>query len=118
MPLTRTAFIRVLKIGFAILVMFIIAAYALWRSFAYARGPNIIILGPANYASINSTTTNITGRIERANMITLNGKAITIDEQGNFNETIIVFVGTNILTLEARDQFDRTAWKQIQIVRP
>jgi hypothetical protein len=63
-------------------------------------------------------TTHIIGRVERANTITLNGKAITIDEQGNFDETIIVFPGTNILTLVARDQFERSVREQIQVVRP
>lgn len=117
MPFTRTTFLRIIKVGSAILIVLLIIAYALWRSLAYARGPQITILEPTNYASITSSTTHVIGRVERANVITLNGKAITIDEQGNFNETIIVFPGTNILTFEARDQFSRTVKKQVQVVR-
>ena len=117
MPFTRTTFLRIIKIGSAILVILLIVAYALWRSFAYARGPRITLSEPANYASVTSTTTHVIGRVERANTITLNGKAITIDEQGNFDETIIVFPGTNILTLVARDQFERSIETQVQIVR-
>lgn len=117
MTLTRTSSLRIIKTSIAIIVIVLIVAYALWRSLAYARGPRITLSDPANYASITSTTTHVIGRVERANTITLNGKAITIDEQGHFDETIIVFPGTNILTLEARDQFNRTVSEQIQIVR-
>jgi hypothetical protein len=47
----------------------------------------------------------------------LNGKAITIDEQGHFDETILVFPGTNILTLVARDQFERSVETRVEVVR-
>ncbi len=117
MPFTRTTFLRIIKIGSAILIVLLIIAYAIWRSFAYARGPRITLSEPTNYASITSSTTHIIGRVERANTITLNGKTVTIDEQGNFNETIIVFPGTNILTLVAHDQFNRTVQEQVQVVR-
>ncbi len=118
MPFTRTTFLRILKIGSAILVILLIAAYALWRSFAYARGPAITLSEPTNFASIISTTTHVIGRVERANSITLNGKAITIDEQGHFDETILVFPGTNFLTLEAKDQFERKIDTKVIIFRP
>jgi hypothetical protein len=117
MSFTRTTFLRNLKIGSTIVIILIIVAYALWRSFAYARGPHITITEPLNFSSINSTTTQVIGRVERANTITLNGKPITIDEQGNFNEIIVLFPGTNILTIKAHDQFDRTVQKEIRVVR-
>jgi hypothetical protein len=117
MPFTRTTILRIVKIGSAVLVVLIIGAYALWRSFAYAQGPHITLSQPTNYASITSTTTHVIGRVERANTITLNGKAITIDEQGNFDETIVVFPGTNVLTLVARDQFGRSVETHIRLTR-
>lgn len=95
----------------------IIIAYALWRSFSYARGPHITIIEPRNHSSTASTTIQVVGRVERANQITLNGKAITIDEQGNFNETVVIFSGANILTLVAHDQFNRTVSEQVRVVR-
>lgn len=118
MPFTRTTFLRIIKIGFAILIILVIVAYALWRSSAYVQGPKITLSEPINYASIDSTTTDIIGRVERANNISLNGKAISIDEQGNFKETVILFPGANILTLEARDQFNRSVREQVQVLRP
>jgi hypothetical protein len=117
MALTRTSSLKIIKVASAAIVIIIIAAYALWRSFTYARGPAITLTEPSNFATITSTTTHVIGRVERANSITLNGKAITIDEQGHFDETILVFPGTNILTLVARDQFERSVETRVEVVR-
>ena len=116
MPLTRTTFLRLIKISSGILIVILIATYALWRSLNYARGPHIIVTSPLDGSSVSASTTIIRGRVERSNDISLNGKAITIDEQGNFSETIIVFPGTNIITLEVRDQFKRSVREQIRVL--
>lgn len=68
-----------------------------------------------NGTSITSSTTEITGKVERAVHISLNGKPINIDEDGNFKETLIVFKGVNIITLEAKDQFDRGVQTEINL---
>ncbi|MEK7641916.1 MAG: hypothetical protein AAB365_02895 [Patescibacteria group bacterium] len=117
MNLTRTSFLRALKIGGSVLVIALVAGYSIWRSLDYARGPHISIIEPADWATLQASTTDIRGRIERANSITLNGKDIFIDESGNFSETIAVFPGTNIVTLTAHDQFGRTAEKRLTLTR-
>lgn len=118
MTLTRTSFLRLTKIIGAIIIIALIASYAIWRSSNYARGPHIILVEPSNFASIDATTTHVIGRVERAHIITLNGRTITIDENGNFDETIVLFPGTNVLTLEAKDQFERNIQQQIRVFRP
>ena len=115
MPFTRTTLLRILKIGSAVLIVVLIVTYAIWRSLAYARGPHITITDPTDGASITASTTIIHGQVERTNNITMNGKSISIDEQGNFNETIIVFMGSNIITFEARDQFGRSVETELRL---
>ena len=99
-------------------MILLIVSYALWRSFNYARGPAIVLSEPTNFQTITSTTTHVIGQVARANTITLNGRPVTIDERGNFDETILVFPGTNFLTLEARDQFERIIDTKVVIFRP
>lgn len=118
MPFTRTTLLRIIKTGSAILVILIIVAYALWRSFTYVQGPHITITEPQNGDTVFSTTTIIRGSVERANDITLNGKSISIDEQGVFAENIILFPGVNIITLEAHDQFDRSVKTELRVYKP
>lgn len=114
---TRTTTLRLFSVGTIVLVALVIIAYAVWRSLNYARGPEIVISSPSHGASIVSTTTKIIGQALRVKEISLNGKPISVDEQGNFTETIILFPGVNIVTLTAKDQFDRDTFKQIQIYR-
>jgi len=106
---------KVAKISGIALIVLIIGAYAVWRSLNYARGPEIDIISPIQGASITTSTTDIIGKIQRAVNVSLNGRAINIDEQGNFKETLIVFRGTNILTFEAKDQFERSIKSELRL---
>jgi hypothetical protein len=116
MELTRTSTLRIIRYAGIGIVALIIIAYAIWRSLNYARGPQIEVIEPANGASISASTVVIHGRALRVNSLYLNGNSVSVDQQGNFNETIIVFPGLNILTLSASDQFGRKTGKELQIV--
>ena len=117
MPFTRTQLIRNLKIGIIVLAALIIASYGAWRSLDYARGPAITIFQPVNGSAMSSSTMDIIGRADRINSLTINGQAISLDEQGNFKETVIVFPGVNMITLSASDQFGRATEKLLEVAR-
>lgn len=116
MNLTRTSFIRLLRTILAIVLILIIIAYAIWRSLNYARGPAISIASPLDGSSVDTETIEITGRADRVNNLTMNGQPITIDQQGNFDQTVIVFHGTNKITFGASDQFGRSVEKELTLV--
>lgn len=116
MALTRTTTVRIIKIAISLCVLLIIVIYAVSRSLNYARGPIIFVSEPSNWASIASSTTLIVGHVDRVRTIALNGHPITIDEQGNFKETIIIFSGMNTITLAAQDQFGRTTSTTLTLV--
>lgn len=116
MNLTRTSYIRLLRIIVAAVVILIIVIYAIWRSLNYARGPAITVTSPTNGSSADSETVEIIGRVERANNLTMNGQSISVDQQGNFDQTVIIFPGTNKITFEASDQFGRSIQKELDLV--
>jgi Glucodextranase, domain B len=116
MPLTRTKTIRVLKIVGIILFVGCIVAYAIWRSLNYTRGPRIDVFEPLNGSSIASSTVTIRGRALRVNSLSLNGQTLSVDEQGNFNQVVIIFPGINKLTFAAEDQFGRNTSTELDIV--
>ena len=115
MPVTRTAFIRMLRLLGIVIVAIIIIAYATWRSLNYAKGPRIDISEPANGATINDTSITIKGRVERADHLFLNSNPLSVDEQGDFTDTLIIFPGTNIITLVAQDQFGRSTQTELDL---
>ncbi|MDQ2932888.1 MAG: hypothetical protein M3Q80_00715 [bacterium] len=117
MPLTRTTTLKLVKIVSVILIVLVIAIFAVSRSFSYARGPHITVSEPINGSLITASTTLIKGQIQRANNVTLNGKSISTDEAGNFSETLIIFPGSNILTLVASDQFQRSVTTQLYLIK-
>ncbi len=108
--------IRFLQALIIILAIFVVIGYATWRSLNYARGPEIDIFFPQDWHTATTSTISIFGRVQRVNDLYLNGKAITVNEQGNFNEKIIVFPGVNIITFDAHDRFERETSKQLKIV--
>jgi hypothetical protein len=116
MQLTRTSYIRILRIAVAVIVIGLIASYAIWRSLNYARGPAITIFEPVNGSTVNSSTIEIKGRADRVNELIMNGQTISIDEKGGFDQTIVIFPGTNKITFTANDQFGRSTQKELDIV--
>jgi len=114
--MTRSTTIRLSKILIIIIAIILIVGYAIWRSENYAKGPQINIFSPINGSATTSSTISIIGQAERVNSLSLNGKAISTDEAGNFTEKIILFSGINIITLEAKDRFQRGTKEQLKIV--
>lgn len=115
MGLNRTASLRLIKITCALIVGLIIVVYAVSRSLQYTRGPEITIFQPQNNSTIGTSVTEIEGRADRVNALTLNGQSISMDEQGRFKETITIFPGSNIITLRAQDQFKRSTQVELRI---
>jgi hypothetical protein len=118
--LSRTATIRIIRGAIIALAVLLIGGYATWRSFDYTRGPEVIITGPLNgatiYLSTTTTTTTLTGRVERAQDLFINGRLVSIDETGDFSESIVVFPGINRIKVSTKDQFARTAEKVVEIL--
>jgi hypothetical protein len=65
----------------------------------------------------DSSLAIITGNAEKAVYVSLNGREIFIDKNGNFSEPISMLPGFSIVTLNARDKFGKTAEKKFEIVK-
>jgi hypothetical protein len=64
----------------------------------------------------NSSLAVVHGTASKATHITLNGREIFIDKEGNFSESIVMLPGFSIVTLNARDKFGKTAEKKFEVV--
>jgi len=114
--MTRTTFIKLIKIILTTFVATIIITFAIWRSLNYARGPHITITQPINGAEISENYTILIGQVERVKHLLINGSNTNIDEKGIFTDNIVVFPGINIITVIAQDQFGRSIKEQITLV--
>lgn len=104
---TRTSYRKIIQISIITILVVTIVVYAVSRSLNYARGPQIILTEPEPGSSIRQNFATIQGKAERITSLSLNGRSISIDEQGVFKEVVAIFPGINQITLIARDQFDR-----------
>lgn len=116
MQRSRTQNLYLAKILVFTLFISTIALFAFFRSLNYMKGPEISIIYPANGTVLESNFTKISGVAKRIVKITLNGFPISIDEQGNWQENLIIYHGINKITIQAEDQFGRSVKKQLDIV--
>lgn len=114
--INRDATKRILKIISIAIIILIIIAYALFESHSLIEGPEIIIFEPKSGSLITTSSTNIIGQAFRIQEIRLNGRPILIDQDGNFNETILLAPGYNSSLFFAKDKFDRTIEYKLELV--
>ena len=58
----------------------------------------------------------VTGNAKNAVNLTLNDRAISVDQEGNFNETIVLLSGYNIISIYARDEFGNSDEKNYKLM--
>lgn len=114
--LTRGALQKTIILGLVIVIAAGLLYFIYRTSRAYLSGPNIVISAPADYASFSTSTVTIKGVALRVQSITLDGRPITIDDKGNFSETILLLPGYNIETIGAEDQFGHAVQKRLELV--
>jgi hypothetical protein len=107
---------KVIKIaGFSVFFILIII-------FAFSRSKDLIIGVKIKNVNINDGATmtdnimKITGLAKNAINLSLNGREISIDQQGNFSETIALLPGYNIISLQARDKFGYEDEKNYKLI--
>lgn len=104
----KTALGIVLGIGFFSLIFFNMRD----RIF----GVPLKVITAKNGATLSSPFLSITGRSEHARSLTINGRSITVDRKGTFNEEIVLSPGYNIIEISAIDQFGNKKVKTYQVV--
>ena len=110
--------IKRILVAFAILIVaMVVVGYSYHASHGIIAGPSISITSPqAGETAFATSTVLIEGVALRVQSITLNGRSITIDESGNFSETVLLSPGYNVETLQGIDKFGHVATNQLQLV--
>lgn len=103
----------------SILFIFIITAtlsYAYYQSKGFIKGPILKISQPQNGISLTEDVLEINGFAKNIAYISLNDRQIFVDEEGNLKEKILLFPGYNIISLSAKDKYERKIEKNIEVV--
>lgn len=108
--------ITVLSVFFILIIFY---AFFISRDLIFGvKVKNININGESliSGSTITSEVVKITGNAKNAIKLTLNGREISIDEQGNWNETIILLTGYNTINIKAQDKFGSVDEKDYQLM--
>lgn len=103
-------FVRLILIIFFVLAV----GYAAYEAQGLLYGPRIHLESGAFTSDISFVS--IKGRTERISELRINGKTVSVRENGEFYEPYLLAPGSNRIILEARDARGRTAVEMLDIV--
>lgn len=94
------------KILYAILGIAFVG-YAAYQLGGLFWGSKLYLIEPDNGAHLTSSRVKIRGEARGVNVLDLNGRQIFTDEDGNFEEELILPYGFNIVNVSADGRFGR-----------
>lgn len=107
---------KILKTSIISVAILIVLGYAIFASHNFILGPKIVLYEPVNGSSVSTSTIVVRGLVMRIKDLTLNGKPIIIDNEGNFKESLLLSPGYNVSLLSAQDRFKRTIEYKLELV--
>lgn len=107
---------KILKLGVFIISLSVIVLFVVFQSRNLIIGPSIEIIEPKTGSTVEDSLIEIKGLARNISEIKLNGRNILIDEEGNFNEKLLLLYGYNIITIEGQDRFKRKEKKILELV--
>src|SRR3989344_866203 len=104
---------RITKI--ALVVFFVvIAGYAYFEARGMLFGPKINI--SSSIEEVHEPFIRIQGRAERISSLSMNGRALTVTEDGVFDEPYLLSPGINRIVFVAKDKYGRNRERTLEIV--
>ena len=107
---------KILKIVALSLFLIFIVTFVFFRSKDLISGVKITDVNIVDGAKITDSVLKITGNARNAVELTLNDRVISIDQSGNFDETIILASGYNIVNIKAKDEFGNRDEKNYKLM--
>ena len=98
------------------LVILVVVLFSIFQSKNLIAGPRIEIISPLNGQTVEESLVKVTGKTKNISEIKLSGKNIFVDENGLFEEKVLLSYGYNVVIIEARDRFNRKTKEELQLV--
>lgn len=108
----KKSFKSIVRNGLIFLLFLFIVIYAHSRTAFLSQGVSLSVENLEDGQTMSSRVLTLEGSAKRAVMLTINNREVLIDEKGGFKDTIVLYPGINILTIEAQDKFDN--YKQLR----
>lgn len=108
------------RVLFAVFSLFIVVilGFAFSRAQGILQGPKIVLHEEKLYQSITDGFITLEGRVYRNAHFEINGRTVAPEQNGNFSERLYLSPGHTIMTIQARDRFQRSTEEIISIYVP
>ena len=94
----------------------LLVVYLIYQTKDLLRGPRLVVQTPDDNLTVPTALVEIRGEARRIAHLWLNGQLIFTDETGQFKQKLLLAPGYNIISLEARDKFDRSTSQTLHLV--
>lgn len=107
---------KIIKVGSITVLFLFIVTFAFFRSKDLIFGVKIKNVSLVDGVELSEKSQKVTGNAKNAIKLSLNGREISLDQDGNFDETIILASGYNIINIKAEDKFKHEDEKNYQLI--
>lgn len=104
---------RMIRLSVILAVLLAALWYVAFQARFMIEGP-MVTLTPEPQTVSKDRVVVLTGKTENITSLTVNGRPIATDPEGNFNESVILENGYTIMSIDARDRYGRS----VHIERP
>lgn len=98
-----------------ILILVIAVFYVLYQYRGAFLNPPLTILAPVNRSTVMSSRVEVSGKTDPNATVYIDNNAVSVDQNGNFNEVINVFPGKTLITVKAVNKFSKVSEKKVEI---
>lgn len=106
---------RITTVG-GIIVMLIVIGYGFSKSYNLINGVSLTVSGIPTDSIAHNPYLQMSGNAKNAVLLSLNGRPITINKQGVWQDAVILSKGYNMITVLARDKFGKETRKNYQVM--
>ena len=100
----------------AIGLVVVTALYGFFQARTLIHGPQLSVSFPTDGATITETLYTVTGSATNVSRVSLNGRPITTNLEGDFEETLVTPEGYHELLVEAENRLGRSTEMRITMV--
>jgi len=81
----------------------------------FVSNPSLIIFNPANNSIVEESSVVVQGKTDIGNNLFINNQPVLVDDEGGFNERIVLKEGTNIISVRSVNQFNKEISESISV---
>lgn len=106
---------RVLIIGVVSIIVLAICTYLYKEIGSFSNEARLVILSPENNFSTEENSVLVEGATDRDAIIYINGKSVTVDDNGKFKENLTIQAGPNTINVRAVNKFNKESEELIVV---